>query len=69
MKIKLKERVKNWRWWVSLIPLAVIILAPLVLLPVAVVIDVLTDLYKRTMDAIDKLFKMLVFWVKAGEND
>jgi hypothetical protein len=67
MKTKLKNRLKNWRWWVIVIPFSIIILLISLVQCVSIVFSFLANITNIIDMTSPKIFKKAVKWVN-GNN-
>jgi len=63
MKTKLGKTIKNWRWWVVLIPALVVLVALIVIQCLSFVFDFLARITDITSKPSPKVFKSTLKWV------
>ncbi len=67
MKTKLKQRLKNWRWWVVVIPCSIVILLISLVQCVSFVFSFLASITNIIDMPSPKIFKRAIKWVN-GHN-
>ena len=65
MKTKLKERLKNWRWWVVVIPCSIVILLISLVQCISFVFSFLAGITNIIDMPSPKIFKKALKWVDA----